>query len=195
MSALDEVRRPFVDLTLDLGRCALRLVSHKRYEALRLVDPERGGPPDVELAPRAARRLAALLSAYADARDPGATPARTKVVVLCGSTRFKVALREWEARLEMEERCAVLGVTLWSDGPVIEPTSEERAIADRAHETKMLLADEVFVVDPGGYVGEGTAREMATAAARGLPVRRLSAEHPGWAEADCRYWRRAPPTA
>ena len=130
-----------------------------------------------------------------DAPDRGASCARTKVVVLCGSTRFKVALREWEARLEMEEGCAVLGVTLWSDGAVIEPTPEQRAIADRAHHAKMLLADEVFVVDPGGYVGEGTAREVEVAVARGQPVRRLSTEHPGWTEADCRYWRRAPAPA
>jgi hypothetical protein len=38
------------------------------------------------------------------------------------------------------------------------------------------MADEVYVVDPGGYVGESTRGEIAYAEALGKPVRYLSRE-------------------
>ena len=41
------------------------------------------------------------------------------------------------------------------------------------------MADEVYVVDPGGYVGESTRREIAYAESLGKPVRYLSCER--WA--------------
>lgn len=36
------------------------------------------------------------------------------------------------------------------------------------------LADEVLVVDPGGYVGESTSREITYAEERGKPVTFIS---------------------
>jgi len=39
------------------------------------------------------------------------------------------------------------------------------------------MADEVYIVDPGGYVGESTRREIAYAESLGKPVRYLSREH------------------
>ncbi|WP_305789875.1 hypothetical protein [Symbioplanes lichenis] len=47
------------------------------------------------------------------------------------------------------------------------------------HFRKIRMADEVYVVDPGGYVGESTRREIAYAEALGKPVRYLSQERPG----------------
>jgi hypothetical protein len=38
------------------------------------------------------------------------------------------------------------------------------------------MADEVYIVDPGGYVGESTRREIAYANSLGKPVRYLSRE-------------------
>ena len=42
------------------------------------------------------------------------------------------------------------------------------------HLAKIRLADEILVVDPGGYVGESTAREIAYAESLGKPVSYLS---------------------
>lgn len=118
-----------------------------------------------------------------------------KVIVLCGSTRFKVALREWESRLEIEEQCPVIPVSLWSDGPTVFPTADEKEIMDRVHRSKIDLATEVFVVDPGGYVGDSTKAEIEYAQSMGKHVRWLSREVQGWTEADCRYWnKRGGPT-
>jgi hypothetical protein len=44
------------------------------------------------------------------------------------------------------------------------------------HLQKIRMADEVYVVDPGGYVGESTRREIAYAQSLGKPVRYLSRE-------------------
>jgi hypothetical protein len=44
------------------------------------------------------------------------------------------------------------------------------------HLQKIRMADEVYVVDPGGYVGESTRREIAYAESLGKPVRYLSRE-------------------
>ena len=41
------------------------------------------------------------------------------------------------------------------------------------HLSKIDMADEVYVVNPGGYVGSSTAREIAYALAHGKPVRSL----------------------
>ena len=38
------------------------------------------------------------------------------------------------------------------------------------------MVDEVYIVDPGGYVGESTRREIAYAESLGKPVRYLSRE-------------------
>ena len=42
----------------------------------------------------------------------------------------------------------------------------------------VVLSLGVYVVDPGGYVGESTRGEIAYAQSLGTPVRYLSREHP-----------------
>ncbi len=50
------------------------------------------------------------------------------------------------------------------------PTPEQKATLDALHRHKIDLADRVLVVNPGGYVGESTAAEVAYARDRGKPV-------------------------
>ncbi|WP_437003897.1 hypothetical protein [Streptomyces sp. enrichment culture] len=54
-----------------------------------------------------------------------------------------------------------------ADGPV---TDEQKAALDALHLRKIDLADRVLVVNPGGYVGESTSREIDYAHATGKPV-------------------------
>jgi hypothetical protein len=44
------------------------------------------------------------------------------------------------------------------------------------HFQKIRMADEVYIVDPGGYIGESTRREIAYAESLGKQVRYLSRE-------------------
>ena len=50
------------------------------------------------------------------------------------------------------------------------PTSEQKAVLDALHLRKIDLADRVLIVNPGGYVGESTQREIAYAQAAGKPI-------------------------
>jgi hypothetical protein len=50
------------------------------------------------------------------------------------------------------------------------PTPEQKADLDALHLRKIDLADRVLVVNPGGYVGESTRREIAYARATGKPI-------------------------
>jgi hypothetical protein len=49
-------------------------------------------------------------------------------------------------------------------------TDEQKAALGELHLRKIDLADRVLVVNPGGYVGESTSREIAYAHAIGKPV-------------------------
>ena len=39
------------------------------------------------------------------------------------------------------------------------------------HKAKISMADEIFVINVGGYIGESTRSEIAYAKANGKPVR------------------------
>lgn len=45
-----------------------------------------------------------------------------------------------------------------------------KEMLDDMHFSKIDMADEIFVVNPGGYVGESTAREIGYALSCGKPV-------------------------
>ena len=51
-----------------------------------------------------------------------------------------------------------------------QATPEQKADLDALHLRKIDLADRVLVVNPGGYVGESTRREIAYAQAAGKPI-------------------------
>ena len=53
-------------------------------------------------------------------------------------------------------------------------TEAEKALLDELHLRKIDLADAMFVVDPGGYIGESTTREIGYARSTGKPIFRLS---------------------
>ena len=101
------------------------------------------------------------------------------VVTLCGSTRFEAEFAAVNRRLTLEG-CVVLAPGMFSlpdlpgDGEADEAGLRERL--GRVHLQKIRMADEVFIVDPGGYVGESTRREIAYAESLGKPVRYLSRE-------------------
>ena len=50
------------------------------------------------------------------------------------------------------------------------PTPEQEAALDALHLRKIDLADRVLIVNPGGYVGKSTQREIAYAQAAGKPI-------------------------
>ncbi|MFE1927545.1 hypothetical protein ACFW91_33945 [Streptomyces asoensis] len=102
-------------------------------------------------------------------------PPRPPIVVLCGSTRFwdalaEAALYETAAGRIVLAPCCDLKRPhpLWSD-----PASTDRLkrLLDDLHLRKIDLADDVLIVNPGGYIGDSTRREVAYARSLGKPIR------------------------
>lgn len=103
---------------------------------------------------------------------------RPKIVTLCGSTRFKQAYIDWNARLTLAG-CIVLTVGLFAHADGIPLTQAQKADLDALHKAKIAISDEILVLDVDGYIGDSTRSEIAFAQARGIPVRYLSQEKAG----------------
>lgn len=92
------------------------------------------------------------------------------VITLCGSMRFRAELEQLAAELTLAGHVVL--------APVAVPAStvldaQGRARLGRVHLRKVAMADEVLVVNVGGYVGESTRREIEHAESQGIPVRYL----------------------
>src|SRR3954467_1584253 len=111
---------------------------------------------------------------------PQSAEGEARGITLCGSTTFEAAFAEANQRLTMEG-CVVISVGMFSlpDLPDYDWTADRSDLKGRlsgVHLHKIRMADEVYIVDPGGYVGESTRREIAYAESLGKPVRYLSRE-------------------
>lgn len=99
---------------------------------------------------------------------------RPLVICFCGSTRFieHMAVLAWE-----QEKLGriTLGPNLLPAGYDAPPSHAAEAegvkeILDRTHLRKIDMADQVTVINIGGYIGDSTAAEIAYAEATGKPV-------------------------
>ncbi len=100
-------------------------------------------------------------------------PDRPEIVCICGSTRFAEEMSAANVELTFAGVIVVApGVFLRAeDHEADEPiTPEQKTALDALHLRKIDLADRVLVVNPGGYIGESTGREIAYARAIGKPV-------------------------
>ena len=110
---------------------------------------------------------------YEECQDLDKMIQNYKIVTLCGSTRFKEQFLEAQKRLTLEG-CIVISVGLFGhsgDDDVWKPGVKE--MLDDMHLRKIDLADEVFVINVGGYIGESTRREIAYAEKTGKTVKYL----------------------
>jgi len=104
------------------------------------------------------------------------------IVCLCGSTRFMDAFFEegWQETLAGKIVLSV-GVCKYADeegGHGAEILGEEAVRQlDLLHLRKIDLAEEVYILNVGGYIGRSTARELAYAVYKGKRIRFL--ETPG----------------
>ncbi len=96
-----------------------------------------------------------------------------KIVTLCGSTRFKEQFLDAQKQLTLEGNI-VISVGLFGhsgDADVWKPGVKE--MLDDMHLRKIDLADEIFVINVGGYIGESTKREIAYAERTGKTIKYL----------------------
>ena len=100
------------------------------------------------------------------------------VVTLCGSTRFKKQFMEAQKRLTLEGNI-VISVGLFGhagdqevwDGMDEGTLSKTKEMLDDMHKRKIDMADEIYVINVGGYIGDSTRSEIQYAEEHGKPVR------------------------
>ena len=88
-----------------------------------------------------------------------------QIVCLCGSTRFYEAF----VRANYEETMAgriVLSVGFFMHSPGVHGqafgcTPEQKVKLDELHLRKIDLADETYILNVNGYIGQSTQRELA----------------------------------
>ncbi len=102
------------------------------------------------------------------------------VVTLCGSTRFKDEFMEAQKRLTLEGNI-VISVGLFGhsgDQEVWENMDEgtitkTKEMLDDMHKRKIDMADSIYVINVGGYIGDSTRSEIEYAKSHGKEVRYL----------------------
>ena len=104
-----------------------------------------------------------------------------RIVCLCGSTRFFHEFQVANFRETMAGKI-VLSVGFYAGSPGemkqehgdgVGITEEEKVMLDELHKRKIDLADEVLVLNVGGYVGSSTLSEIIHADRTKKPLRWL----------------------
>ena len=103
-----------------------------------------------------------------------------KVITLCGSTKFKEEFMNVQKDLTLKGNI-VISVGLFGhsgDNEVWENMDEgtltkTKEMLDDMHKRKIDMADEIFVINVGGYIGESTQLEIEYAKKIGKKINYL----------------------
>ena len=95
------------------------------------------------------------------------------IITLCGSTRFKDQFLETQKRLTLAGNIVIsVGLfghsgdnEVWSDGT--------KEMLDDMHKRKIDMADSIYVINVGGYIGESTRSEIEYAKKNGKAIEYL----------------------
>ena len=83
-----------------------------------------------------------------------------KIITLCGSTKFKDDFIKEQKRLTLEGNI-IISVGLFGHSGDGEPfNSKTKEMLNDMHKRKIDLADEIFVINKNGYIGESTKSEI-----------------------------------
>ena len=103
----------------------------------------------------------------------------TKVITLCGSTRFteEMLIKQWELTKQgnvVLSWCALPEEYFaGEDKTHIGDQEGVKEIVDRVHFRKIDLSDEILVINIGGYIGESTRNEINYAYSQGKLIKYL----------------------
>lgn len=100
------------------------------------------------------------------------------IITLCGSTRFK------EEYIKVQEELTLMGYVVISVGLFghadnkidKEITPQVKVMLDDIHFQKIDMADEIFIVNVGGYIGNSTRNEIEYAKKKGKKIKYLENE-------------------
>ena len=96
--------------------------------------------------------------------------AQYPVITLCGSTRFKDQFLEVQKRLTLAGNI-VISVGLFGHSGDDEVWTEgTKEMLDDMHKRKIDMADGIYVINVGGYIGKSTRSEIEYALSQGKSV-------------------------
>ncbi len=102
------------------------------------------------------------------------------VITLCGSVRFKEAFKKEQERLTLEGNIVLSPVIFSRSQRMVISGDKDLGLLDSTvkmlgeiHKRKIDMADEIFVINPGGYIGDGTRSEIEYAKQTGKAIRYL----------------------
>lgn len=105
---------------------------------------------------------------------------KPKIVCICGSTRFADfhAIKKWELEKDGKTICLMINYLPewyakeqgWKGLAHFGEQSGLKELLDELHLRKIDLADELFIINLDGYIGESTRREIEYAKSKGKPV-------------------------
>lgn len=104
---------------------------------------------------------------------------KPKIVCLCGSTRFLDAFQEANLQETLAGNIVLsIGCDTKSDNTLFAELTPDALKAmkerlDELHLRKIDLADEVYILNVDGYIGESTHRELEYAAQQHKEIRFL----------------------
>ena len=99
-----------------------------------------------------------------------------KVITLCGSTKFKEEFLEVQKQLTLQGNI-VISVGLFGHSGDNEVWTEGmKEMLDDMHKRKIDMADEIFVINVNGYIGESTKSEIEYAKSKNIPINYLIKE-------------------
>jgi len=111
---------------------------------------------------------------------------KPKIICICGSTRFADlhAIARWEFEREGKAICLMINYLPvwyakeqnWNGHDHYGEIAGNKEILDQLHMRKIDLADEIFVINKDGYIGESTRNEINYAIKTGKLVKYLEPE-------------------
>lgn len=95
---------------------------------------------------------------------------RPEIVCLCGSTRFYDEFVKANLKFTLKGKI-VLSIGANNHDMNYTLTHEEKTMLDELHKRKIDLADYIYVLNIGGYIGDSTRSEINYAIDHGKKVR------------------------
>jgi hypothetical protein len=93
-----------------------------------------------------------------------------KVITLCGSTKFKDEFIKTQKELTLQGYIVISVGLFGHSGDNEVWTENTKIMLDDMHKRKIDMADEIFVINKGGYIGSSTRSEIEYAIANGKVV-------------------------
>jgi len=90
-----------------------------------------------------------------------------KTAAICSSMKFSAEMKQIAFLLETRHGINVLQCI---EDPDREITAQEKKALEAAHRRKIELADAIYVVDIGGYIGQSVGQEIEFARSLGKEI-------------------------